>query len=111
MENPFESIIERLDRIEKLLVSLVPTDAAMTNAHFNKEILTLKELCSYLELSASHVYKLTSQNEIPFTKRSKRIYFVKKDIDDWLKKYRQTTKDEIEEMASNYLIRNPRKWR
>ena len=109
MENPFEVINQKLDRIDKLLVSLVPTEAAITNAHFNKEILTLKEICEYLELSSSHIYKLTSRREIPFAKTGKRIFFKKSDIDAWIYRNRITTRDEIENMAANYLIRHPRK--
>jgi len=50
-----------------------------------KEILNFNETCNYLDLSASHMYKLTSQKIIPhFCPLGKKLYFNRKEVDNWL---------------------------
>ncbi len=50
-----------------------------------KEVLTFNEVCDYLDLSASHLYKLTSQKRIPhFCPLGKKLYFNRSEIDKWL---------------------------
>ena len=50
-----------------------------------KDILNFNETCDYLCLSASHLYKLTSQKRIPhFCPLGKKPYFNRKEVDDWL---------------------------
>jgi len=39
-----------------------------------------KQLSIYLGLSISHIYKLTSTNNIPHSKRGKKLYFDKETI-------------------------------
>ena len=47
--------------------------------------LTLREAAEYLDLSTSHLCKLTSRRQIPHFKPSgKRVYFVKEDLDAYL---------------------------
>jgi excisionase family DNA binding protein len=79
-----EAIIERLNAIERKLEEL---------AALNKETLNLKEAARYLNMSCSHLYKLTSAKEIPHYKpRGKQVYFEKRELDKWLLQNRQTTK-------------------
>ena len=72
-----------------------------------KDVLNLKEACKYLDMSASHLYKLTSQNLIPhFCPRGKKLYFKREDLDQWLLRNRKDSVDEIETLAANYLLNN-----
>jgi excisionase family DNA binding protein len=108
MENPFEIIIEKLNSIEALLKSMSRVDngnVAVT------EILNVDEAANYLSVTKSHIYKQTSQNEIPHYKRGKKIYFKRSELDEWLTKHRITTKEEIDRMATEYILRNPLKGR
>src|SRR5688572_3447604 len=92
-----QTIIEKLTNIEKML--------SQQNL-LQKEVLNFSEACSYLELSASHLYKLTSTKQIPhFCPSGKKLYFKRTEIDAWLQRNRQTTADEIEQQADDYLIR------
>jgi excisionase family DNA binding protein len=108
MENPFEIIIEQLNRIEEKLIQLNGTGV---NGQYSfgvvNDLMTMEQAGEYLSVSKSHLYKLTSKREIPFIKRGKINYFMKKHIDEWLENYRITTKGEIEEMARDYLLKNP----
>ena len=99
MENPFELILQRLDRIEKAINSInIPTTIPV-----NKAPMGVKELSEYLKLSDSAIYKLTSTSQIPHYKSGKKLYFKKEDIDKWLETKRIKTIDELEEIAFDYL--------
>ena len=111
MENPFEVIIEKLNNIENLLKSYRLQDNSKVLQVGSVEILNLDQATEYLSLSKSTLYKFTSQREIPHFKKGKKIYFRKKELDDWLTQLRIATKDEIEQEAINYLIKNKRRRR
>ena len=87
-------LAQRLDRIERLLAT-------------QKKVLNFDEVCDYTGISKSYLYKLTSQNKIPFSKpNGKVIFFDKEELDKWLLLNRQKTIMEIEEDASNYMFQN-----
>lgn len=51
-----------------------------------KDILNMKEVCQYLDISQSMLYKLTCNGEIPhFKPRGKMIFFEKKELLKWIK--------------------------
>lgn len=75
-----------------------------------KEVLTFNDVCKYLDISSSHLYKLTSQKQIPhFCPQGKKLYFNRTEVDQWLMRNRQETTEDIETAAANYLIKNKRK--
>lgn len=51
----------------------------------NDDILTIDEACEFLNLQRATVYGMTSRREIPFIKKSKKLYFSKDDLTAWLK--------------------------
>lgn len=71
-----KNLLKKLELLEKkLTVTLL----------MNKEFLDLKEATSYLNLSKSALYKLTSQKVIPFYQPGgKKIFFRRKDLDQWI---------------------------
>lgn len=78
------SIDQRLERIEKLLIS-------------QKVVLTFDEVAEYTGLSHSYLYKLTSKGDIPFYRpNGKQLYFNKAEIDTWLLRNRAKTNEEIQ---------------
>ncbi len=90
------NIIERLDRIEKML---------KTQQTIQKQVLNFNETCTYLELSHSHLYKLTSTSAIPYYKpNGKKLYFQREELDQWLLRNRHNSQYEVEQQAANYLI-------
>lgn len=101
MENPFEIILERLDRIERIL-----NQKQVIQEQTETQIMNVEELAKYLGMSTSTIYKKTSDMEIPRIKKGKKLYFIKEEIDEWLKKGKQMTNEEIEQEAANYLIKN-----
>ena len=90
-------ILERLDRIERLLFT-------------NKEVLTFEEACEYTGISRSYLYKLTASNNIPHSKpNGKMIFFEKKKLNEWLLQNSIKSNDDIEAEALSYSYRNRRR--
>lgn len=108
MENPFEIIIKKLIAIERRLISVESKIDYKPKTTDITEIMTLKQLSDYASLSKSLIYKLTSSREIPHSKRGKRLYFSKLEIDEWLLKQKIKTIDEIQNEVDNYLVRRKR---
>ena len=75
-----------------------------------KTVLNLSEAAKYLDISESHLYKLTSTRQIPhFCPQGKKLYFRREELDQWLQRNRQSSSDEIDREATNYLIKNKRR--
>ena len=90
-------ILERLDRLEKLLVG-------------GKEVLTFDEASDYTGISRSYLYKLTASGRIPHSKpNGKMLFFEKSKLVEWLLQNRRKSKNEIEAEAIAYTFRNKRR--
>lgn len=95
-----DELLQRLERIELLLES---------QKLVHKEVLNFNEACEYLELSQSHLYKMTSTAAIPYYKpNGKKVYFKRIELEAWLLRNRTTSQDEIETMATDFLIKKGR---
>ncbi len=93
-----EEVLLQLQKIARLLE---------TQNLVRKEVLNFNETCEYLELSQSHLYKLTSTGSIPHYKpNGKKIYFKRIELDEWLLRNRSTSTDEIDKLATDYLLKN-----
>lgn len=73
---------------------------------FQKTVLNFNEACAYLDLSQSHLYKLTSARHIPhFCPQGKKLYFRRDELDSWLLRNRQLTNEELQETAADSFTR------
>lgn len=91
VSSDMKEIIEKLNRIEKLLLS-------------QKKILTLDEAAEYLSIEKSYMYKLTSARKIPHSKpNGKTIYFDKEKLDAWALSRPVKTIKEINIEAATYV--------
>jgi excisionase family DNA binding protein len=68
-----------------------------------KTVFNFKEACAYIGISESHGYRLTSKNLIPFSKRGKKLYFDKEEIDKWLLENRAKDSTEIQNEAIRFI--------
>lgn len=90
-----EIILNEIKEIKELLFAL--------NIQ-QKERLTLEEAASYLQLSKSCLYKLTSKKEIPcFKPLGKKIYFNKLELDEWVFAGRVSTIAQVDYSIDSYL--------
>lgn len=85
-------ITERLKNIESLLEVQKPKP------------MTFDETATYLDISKSHLYKMTSQGKIPhFKPYGRKIYFDKVSLDRWVYSKPVKSNAEIEKEAVKYL--------
>ena len=87
-------ILNKLTAIESLLEATSQTKP-----------LTLMEAAKFLDLSRSHLYKLTSERNIPhFKPNGKKIYFDKSELVQCLMRKPTRTLEETEEKAASYIV-------
>lgn len=92
MENQemLKSIMEKVDRLTEI--------ATMGQ----KSILDLNEAAAYLGYKPSYLYQLTRERTIPYYKPSKKIYFRKSELDEWMLRNRVKSRAEIGDAARWY---------
>ncbi len=72
-----------------------------------KTTLNFNEACKYLDVSPSHLYKLTSTKQVPhFCPQGKKLYFRRDELDAWLQRNRQSADDTPD--AADLVIRSRR---
>lgn len=103
MSNPFEVIDTRLSNIESLLLDIKhnsKSESKRLNQYFD-----INELCNYLpdKPVKATVYGWVHAGIIPHSKGTKKLQFLKSDIDEWLKAGRKKTVSEINAEAHTYL--------
>ena len=86
----------RLNSIEELLRKLEPSQSSV-----NDDLLTVAQVANVLNLSIPTIYGLTSRNEIPYSKKGKRLYFSHQEVTEWVKTGRRKTKTEIAKEVSH----------
>ncbi len=75
-----------------------------------KDVLCFSEACKYLDISESHLYKLTSRKQIPhFCPQGKKLYFKRLELDNWLMQNRQLSIEELTLEAEMCMQRNKRR--
>jgi excisionase family DNA binding protein len=103
MNNPFEVLEERLNNIESLILNLKNTPIEQVGTVEKDELLTVQDTAKFLSLSVPTVYTLISKGELPVMKRSKRCYFSKVELINYLKLGRKKTIAETALVAEKYF--------
>lgn len=67
------------------------------------QLLTIQQAAEFLNLSVPTLYGYVHNAEIPVCKKSKRLYFSKQELTDWIKTGRKKTTTEIAAEADTYL--------
>ena len=98
-------IREENERILSEIKKLISSSQSDTPA----KPMTLDDACAYLSCSKSYLYKMTSGNKIPHSKRGKRLFFQKERLDEWLTEHKVKTVTEISEDVKNELINRKQK--
>ncbi len=87
-----------VNNIEQLLLQKSNEQPTETD-----ELLTVQDTAKFLSLSVPTIYGLIHKGEIPVMKRSKRCYFSKIELINYLKVGRRKTFAEIAKEAEQYL--------
>lgn len=90
MENPFEILEKKLNRIEGLLYTLKEEiDSLKDTKKYGKENLTIDQAIELLEenglpITKAQIYKLSFLGEIPASRIGKRLIFSREDLLSWI---------------------------
>jgi excisionase family DNA binding protein len=68
-----------------------------------EQLLNIQEAAEFLSLTVPTMYSKVSKGELPVMKRSKRLYFSRTELLDYIKTGRKKSNAEIEQEAKNYL--------
>ena len=109
MNNPFETIDAKLSNIERLLLEIKRLPNEKENEPQAEELLTVQGAAKFLSLSVPTIYGLIHKGEIPVMKRSKRCYFSKTELINYLKQGRKKTVLEIAIETDEFLAKNRKK--
>ena len=71
-----------------------------------EQLLTIQEAAEFLCLTVPTMYSKVSKGELPVMKRSKRLYFSRTELLEYLKAGRKKSNAEIEQEAKAYLLNN-----
>jgi excisionase family DNA binding protein len=72
--------------------------------HTTPEILTVSEAASFLKLQISTLYEKTATRGVPHFKRGNRLYFLRKDLEEWLREGKVKTSLELQQEAATYTL-------
>lgn len=110
LEKRVEGLEKRVELLEMLIKELKSVNPDIIDQRFKsiedtlystKDILNMREVCQYLDISQSLLYKLTCNGEIPhFKPRGKMIFFEKKELIKWIKNNGNQASGEISELPS-----------
>lgn len=77
-----------------------------TNQPEPEQLLTVQQAAELLSLTVPTMYSKVSKGELPVMKRSKRLYFSRTELLDYLKDGRKKSTAEIEQEAKACLLNN-----
>jgi excisionase family DNA binding protein len=108
MENPFEIIEFKLDKIIKLIEELAPTKQVNGNKGTDRDIMNVDEVATFLFISKSTLYQYVMNRKIPHFKVGKKLYFKRGDLLNWIQDGKVKTVTEIQNEASTYIMNKRR---
>ena len=100
MENPFDIITEKLDKIEQRLIHLEKLKVDVSQEKF----MSIAECAAFLNLAKQTIYQKVSRNEIPYMKKAGRLFFSKNDIEGWLKEGRRISGEEAGQILEMDIV-------
>jgi len=66
-------------------------------------LLTVAEAAMLLRLAVPTIYGLVQRNQIPYIKKTKRLYFSERKLNEWLEKGENNGPEEVEKAVDTYL--------
>jgi predicted DNA-binding transcriptional regulator AlpA len=96
LPNPFDTLNERLSRIENLLASIInENQKRLPNQADEFKNKSIDLAMAITGLKKKTIYNLVYQRLIPHSKRGKRLYFDERELTDWISKGKRKTLEEL----------------
>ena len=105
MDNPFESILNKLDKMERKFDLMTKALESKFSNTEQEEPLTVGQAADFLKLKKNTIYYMTSKNLIPHLKRGKYLYFFKQDLIEWLRDSRNANSLEMKQAFLHFPVR------
>ena len=93
--------------IQKSVKNAIKETLASNNSEINDnsdDLKTVEQAAEFLNLAVPTIYSMVSRGEIPYMKRSKRLYFSRNELVEYIKAGRRKTKTEEKADAGDFLI-------
>ena len=88
---------QKLDNLQDLLLeSRQPVPSAI-------ELMTVTQAAEFLNLSVQTLYGKVCHREIPVSKKGKRLYFYKSELEEWIKSGKKQTMTELREQLPSLV--------
>jgi excisionase family DNA binding protein len=97
-------LCKKLDNLERLLLAKTEQQPEPSDI-----LLTIEEASDFLHLSKATIYSKVSKRELPYMKRSKRLYFSRIELTEYLQGGRNKTNEEIQASADEYLRKSKKR--
>ena len=94
-------LIEKIESLEKHLLE----NSGKRTTEQSDQLMTVDQAAEFLNLAKPTVYSMVSRGELPYMKRSKRLYFSRKDLIAYIRDGRKKTKSEMLDSASDFLTK------
>ena len=102
--DPEKLISSISERVTANILKAVRNEQPTTNQP--EQLLTIQEAAEFLSLTVPTMYSKVSKGELPVMKRSKRLYFSRTELLEYIKDGRKKSNAEIEQEAKAYLLNN-----
>jgi len=103
--NPFDEIIERLARIERVCSVLEEKTNQTANSPPVEEPIDIQEASAVIKKKVPTIYGHVHRCEIPHYKKSGKLYFLRSELIAWMLSGKKKTGKEIEQLAAKTLER------
>lgn len=97
------AVNELNNKVENLIQLISEQSTKKQLSEQEDKLLNVQETADFLDLTVPTIYSKASRGELPFMKQSKRIYFSKNDLMEYLREGRRRTFKEIEQAADDHL--------
>jgi excisionase family DNA binding protein len=74
--------------------------------HDTPDILSISEAANFLKLRVSTLYEKTAEKLIPHFKKGNRLYFHRKELEEWLREGKVKTRRELQTEAATYTMKH-----
>jgi len=98
-------LIKEVSELKRLLLE----KQEQQNSERPEQLLNVDGAAEFLGLTRPTIYSKCSRNEIPFMKRSKRLYFSSTELMEYIKEGRNKTASDIDQEVDEYLSNSKKK--
>lgn len=81
------------------------THPSKTESKIESDLLDIRQASKFLGLAVPTLYAKVSERTIPHSKRGKKLFFSREQLNDWVKSGQRKTVEQIETEANNFISR------